>query len=245
VGQRMEEEEEVAVENLREVKDVFDKNNVTFWLDSGILLGAVRDGKMIKGDTDIDLGTWYYNLTKIISTFSEFKKRGFDIVLNKKWTCITLRRFDFNINVELYHKKCGYAWRVWRVAKKGRVINMLERCVNISNLRVYAKQKETYAQKLKNLSSFLPSTLKQLVTDTAWLALHRLGCMVPEIIPKHYFETLSTIQFYGMEFYIPCDVKKYLEYRYGSDWETPKKEWVYYRDDGARAPDWDWLCFEL
>jgi hypothetical protein len=236
---------ETAVENLREVKDVFDRNNVTFWLDSGILLGAVRDGKMIEGDTDIDLGTWYHDLNKIISTFSEFKKRGFDIVLNKKWTCVTLRRFDFNINVELYLKRYGYAWRVWRIARKGIFISILERCVNISNLRVYAKQKVTFVQRIKNLSSLLPSTLKQLVTGAAWLALHRLGCMVPEIIPKYYFEILSTISFYEMEFLIPCDVKRYLEYRYGSDWETPKEEWVYYRDDGARAPDWDWLCSEV
>ena len=242
-GQRM--NIETAVKNLREVKDVFDRNNVTFWLDSGILLGAVRDRKMIKGDTDIDLGTWYCELNKIVLTFSEFKKRGFDVVLNKKWTCITLQRFRFNINVELYHERYRYAWRVWRVVKSGIFISVLERCVNISNLRVYAKQKVTSAQKIKNLSSLLPSTLKQLVTDTAWLALHRLGCMVPEIIPKHYFETLSTMQFYEMEFCIPSDVKKYLEYRYGGDWETPKEEWLYYRDDGARAPDWDWLCFEV
>ena len=233
------------MKNLRQVKDVFDRNDVIFWLDSGILLGAVRDGKMIEGDTDIDLGTWYHNLTKIISFFSEFKKRGFDIVLNKKWTCITLRKFDFNINVELYHNRYGYAWRVWKVARKGIFVNILDRCVNISNLRLYAKKKVTFSQKIKNLSSLFPSTLKQIVTDTAWLALHRLGCMVPEIIPKHYFEKLSTIQFCEMEFRIPSHVKKYLEYRYGSDWETPKEEWIYYRDDGARAPDWDWLCFEV
>ena len=235
---------EIAVENLRDVKEVFDKNDVNFWLDSGVLLGAVRDGKIIEWDTDIDLGTWYNNLTKLISTFPKFKKKGFNIILNRKWTCTTLRRFDFNINVELYHKRGDYAWRVWKVYKKGTIINILDRCVNISNLRIYTKQKGTFARKIKHLSSLLPPALKQLVTDTAWLALHRLGCMVPEVIPKRYFEKLSTIQFYGKKFNIPSDVEKYLEYRYGSDWETPKGGWIYYRDDGAAAPNRDWLCFE-
>lgn len=234
---------ELALKNLREVKDVFDKNDVSFWLDSGILLGAVRDGKIIEGDTDIDLGTWYNNLAKLIATFPELQKKGFDIILNRKWTCATLRRFDFNINVELYHKRGSYAWRVWRVVKGGILIKILERCVNISNLRIYAKHKGSFTR-IKHLTSLLPLALKQLVSDTAWRALHRLGCMVPEVIPKRYFEELSTIHFYGMEFAIPSDVKKYLEYRYGSDWETPKGKWVYYRDDGAAAPNQDWLCFE-
>jgi len=64
---------DVAVKNLREVKDVFDKNDVNFWLDTGTLLGAVRDGKMIEWDHDMDLGLWYNDVKRIISAFSEFK----------------------------------------------------------------------------------------------------------------------------------------------------------------------------
>lgn len=234
---------EVAVKNLREVKDVFDENNVNFWLDSGALLGAVRDGKIIEWDIDIDLGTWYNDLTKLISTFPELNKRGFDVVLNRKWAAMTATRFGYNINIDLYHKRENYAWKVWEVPKKERISNMLKRCVNISNLRAYS-EKGMFAQKTKYLSSLLSPALKQLVTKTAWLALHRLGCMVPIVIPKRYFEELSTIQFYKMEFKIPSDIEKYLEYRYGIDWKTPKRKWIYYRDDGAVAPDWDWLCFE-
>lgn len=32
---------EVAVENLREIKEIPDRNNVYYWLDFGTLLGAV------------------------------------------------------------------------------------------------------------------------------------------------------------------------------------------------------------
>ena len=60
---------EGAVENLREIKDILDKNNVKFWLDAGTLLGAVRDGKIIEWDNNIDLGTWYNNVTRLISIF--------------------------------------------------------------------------------------------------------------------------------------------------------------------------------
>lgn len=36
-----------------------------------------------------------------------------------------------------------------------------------------------------------------------------------------------------MEFKIPSPVEEYLTYRYGEDWKTPKKDWRFYRDDGA------------
>ena len=235
---------DVAVKNLREVKEVFDKNDVNFWLDTGTLLGAVRDGKIIEWDTDIDLATWYNGITKLIFTFRELKKRGFNITLNRKWAVMTIKKFDCNINVSLYHKRGGYAWKIWRVPKKRMIISVLNRCVNISNLKVYATPERTFTRRIKHLSSLLPSALKQLVTDMAWLALHRLGCMIPTIIPKHYFGKLSTIRFYGMQFNAPSEVEKYLEYRYGGDWRTPKRKWIHYEEDGTVAPAWDQLCLE-
>jgi len=44
------------VETLKEIKHILDDVGVKYWLDFGTLLGAVRDGKFIPWDTDIDLG---------------------------------------------------------------------------------------------------------------------------------------------------------------------------------------------
>jgi len=233
--------EEGVMENLRVVKDVFDKNNIIFWLDQGTLLGAFRDGKIIEWDIDVDLGTWYKNATQIASTFTEFKKRGFNVVLNKKQAVMTIQKLDCNINIVLYREKGNYAWMVWIVVSKRKIGNILKRCINISSLRAYAKKEKMFARKSKYFLSLFPSTLTQHVTDIAWLALQRLGYIVPVVIPKYHFEKLSTIQFYGMPFNIPSDVEKYLEYKYGTNWRTPKQKWVYYEDDSAIVPNWDVL----
>ena len=225
----------IAVENLGEVKSVLDKKGIVFWLDSGTLLGAVRDGKIIEWDNDIDLGTWNKNINKIISAFPEFKKRGFNVVLDRKLAGLTIERSDVNINVDLYFERGDYAWKAWIITNGRKTESLLRRCLNMSNLRTYAQE----AGKIKHFSSLLPSILKQLITETAWLALDRLNCVVPVVIPKRYFEKLSQHEFYGMLFRIPDDAEKYLEQRYGSDWRKPKQEWIYYRDDRAILLNWD------
>jgi phosphorylcholine metabolism protein LicD len=220
---------EIAVENLREIKDILDKNGVGFWLDSGTLLGAVRDGKIIEWDIDIDLGAWYNNVTQLISIFPEFKKRGFSVFLNRKLGIMTILRggVDNMVAVGLYRQGSGCAWNIWIVGKK-KVEKVLYRCVNMANIRVYAKN----PLKNKYFLSVLPLTLKQLIANTAWSQLNRLGCNFLMAVPKRFFEKLGCLEFYGMKFNVPSDVEDYLAYRYG-DWRVPVRDWVCCRDDGA------------
>ena len=56
------------------------------------------------------------------------------------------------------------------------------------------------------------------------------------IVPKHYFEKFKKIEFYGMTFNIPFRAEEYLKYKYGKDWRTPRKDWVWYiNDDGYKV----------
>jgi phosphorylcholine metabolism protein LicD len=222
---------EVAVENLREVKDVLNKNGVEFWLDSGTLLGAVRDGKIIEWDNDIDLGTWYNNVTRIISIFPKFKKKGFSLRFSRKWGTMTTWRGKHNaITISLYKERSDCAWMIWKVKYSSLMIlvKALYRSVDMSNIRVYAKDTLTN----KYFLSLLPSTLKQLIADIAWAQLNKLGYNFLIVVPKHFFEELEHLEFYGTEFNVPSDVENYLAYRYGN-WKVPVRNWVYHRDDGA------------
>ena len=71
--------EELAIENLKEIKEVFDKFDVEYWLDLGTLLGAVRDGKIIPWDDDIDIGVREQSWERILPLVSEFRKRRFHV----------------------------------------------------------------------------------------------------------------------------------------------------------------------
>ncbi|GAH36594.1 unnamed protein product, partial [marine sediment metagenome] len=46
-------DEKIAIDTLKCVKNVLDNYGIEFWLDTGTLLGAVREGKIIPWDSDI------------------------------------------------------------------------------------------------------------------------------------------------------------------------------------------------
>lgn len=68
-----------AVGNLKEIKRILDKLNIKYWLDWGLLLGAVRDGKIIEWAPDLDLGTMDDCWKKIVSAVPELEKRGLGV----------------------------------------------------------------------------------------------------------------------------------------------------------------------
>jgi len=74
---------EKAVRNLTDLKMIFDKAGIFFWIEHGLLLGIHREGDMIKNDEyDIDACIWQKDLDKFNAIRSEFnrktllKKRG-------------------------------------------------------------------------------------------------------------------------------------------------------------------------
>lgn len=54
------------------------KAEITFWLDFGSLLGAVRDGKIIPWDYDIDLGILLSDIDKYYTLRGQVIKDGYD-----------------------------------------------------------------------------------------------------------------------------------------------------------------------
>ena len=63
-------EEKALIESLKHMKDFFEKNKITYWLDTGSLLGAVREKKFIDWDYDLDFGVWSKDINKILKCLS-------------------------------------------------------------------------------------------------------------------------------------------------------------------------------
>jgi hypothetical protein len=63
---------------LAEANNLLDENNIFCWPDHGTLLGLIRDGGLIEGDLDLDLGIFINDYNKKIEQL--FKVNGFRLI---------------------------------------------------------------------------------------------------------------------------------------------------------------------
>ena len=111
---------QTSKETLLLLKKVFDKNNITFRLGYGTLLGAVRDKNFISGDNDIDLVLLANEKVKVECILQVLVKKGFKVVkkcncfitLERKGTLIDLYFFDQRNLVDklLFRYTCSYGF---------------------------------------------------------------------------------------------------------------------------------------
>ena len=84
----MTEKEQTWLEALLTVDGALKKCNLSYFLDLGTLLGAVREGAFIEWDNDIDLGTVYNDANEpvFMEAAKVLGKSGFAVL----YLCTTL-----------------------------------------------------------------------------------------------------------------------------------------------------------
>jgi hypothetical protein len=240
----------LAIKNLSAVKEVFEKFGITFWLDFGTLLGAVREGKLIEWDLDLDLATWSKDREKLLLALKnlkigQFKAKvdvGAPLFPNCHAIHVSLFPYDSVIEIFLYHVRDDKAVNVFSVNQNFiyniyfAVRHYLYSDIGLTVAWVREPIRRVPRDIILNILGFflplLPMKLKifllngmqRIKIDHNWV----------EITPKHYFEKLDTIKFYGMNFYIPSDVEEYLKYHYGENWKIPNKKWQWGKDGKAK-----------
>ena len=80
---------------LQHVIEVFDFNNVAYWLEGGSLLGAARNGQLIPWDYDIDIGMFLNDTNSI--QYLQAAADGPVVRINKTFHLLSFLRFHFQI----------------------------------------------------------------------------------------------------------------------------------------------------
>ena len=227
-------QEKALIESLYHMKNFFEKNNIDYWLDTGTLLGAVRDKKFITWDYDIDFGIWQKDILKIFDHSKELEKFGYEVCYFQIEMCIKIIRKNSEVDLNIYALENESATRVWHIPNcLGSKLDYFYWILTIKNIELKrSKVSKKLTKKLKKLTNLIPTFKKKLLSKITILIYQKIGSKkINVIIPKKYFVDLSKIEFYSQKFNAPKDVESYLEFRYGNNWRTPKKDYVYYRDD--------------
>lgn len=227
-------EEKKWVEALREVKQILDDAGVKYWLDWGTLLGAVRDGKIIPWDTDIDLGTMCSEADKLVRKIPELEQKGFKVDVTDIGFYIF--REPVTISIILYQLREDKAWLALRKGKgvlpnfntlMVRYFSLLADRILYRNLSSKSKMPMWEKIAFALIPSFADHTVRKLSFKACeWLGIEYIAV----VIPKYYFENLDSIHFYNMKFNIPSSVHEYLSLKYGENWIEPDPNWVTSKD---------------
>ncbi len=94
---------EQAIQNLKDIKQILDDLNITFWLDGGTCLGAYRDKDLCEGDEDdIDLCCWDNHIYLIDEIVKRASEKGF--TLKHRWE-LEIALIKNNSKIDLFFNR--------------------------------------------------------------------------------------------------------------------------------------------
>ncbi|NLZ92643.1 MAG: hypothetical protein GX922_01305 [Firmicutes bacterium] len=217
---------------LQDVLALFHQHKINYWLDSGTLLGLMREGELLESDKDLDISVWDTELEKLQKILPCFHQAGYQVyaayyqgqVFKYNLTPANLRKLR-TVDINIYRKAVDYAWCPMNYFK-----------FSASTKKKDTQSKRSFAKKVRAL---IRSAWKKLNTKIA-LNVHI------DRLPWRPFLVLGTwwipAEFYrqrqfdpDIQAWRPLRWEDYLAYRYGN-WQQPQINWVFYRDDhGIKA----------
>ena len=239
-------DEQAAKSVLQEVAAILGRHRISFWLDSGTLLAAVRDGKLIPWDNDIDLGMWENDVEVLLENghaLDELNQHGFQYYfLSDKFI---LERDNVPVNVTRYypkeeaaiHEVLSYTSATSKLLKVFWWALSVHRHNGLCRSNLF-RGHVLITHSLLALAKLLPRKHRIGLADLLRHASVKLGGdWTVKAIPASFFTRLDDIHFYGERYAAPAPIEDYLVFRYGKDWTRPKQAWNMLEEDGAVVRD--------
>lgn len=227
------------IKALITVKEIFDKHKITFWLEHGTLLGAVRDGKLVEWDNDIDVGTWVKDIVKIARTFQDFRDKGLDLFMMQGHYLIRDAKTKQDY-VDIYSEiiKEDYLVKVhydrpfrhftWMLVVPDYLEKQYDRFGYDEQFMPFVLRKF-----LVDFCASINPEKRHKILDFVWqqMVKRHLYSIEVRLSPKECMDTFAEVEMYGKKFTIPGNPVIYLDYLYG-DWKVP-------RHKGKLVREWD------
>ncbi len=207
---------EVRKDHLPFVR-ILNETGLPYCMDSGVLLGLMREGKLLDHEKDIDLQMWAEHEGRLRELLPVFWQAGYLVTIWLYRGLIYQYRFtkegELPVHLMLYRRSGEWAW-----CPAGEGIGPpFPRRVTRRFYRYFVIAR-------KRLRDHLVATD---VADFPWRLRRSLGTWW---VHSDYFDHL--IYCSRFETYVPEKWEEYLAFRYRT-WQFPKRKWNFWRKDGA------------
>jgi phosphorylcholine metabolism protein LicD len=189
--------------------NIFNENNIIYWLDSGTLLGIERDGKLISGDKDIDIS----------------------VLGNSRVLPLILKLKNVSIKVKKYQ---GKVVKIKIYGLNERVIDIsffIDTGKNFYSSPQFNINSNHFLLKISFIKKILTSYLYRVKSlDYNILILFKVVRIGYWLIPKDLICVDQLQKQKNNKYNLPFKVNEYLTYRYG-DWSKKISNWSSTKDD--------------
>jgi lipopolysaccharide cholinephosphotransferase len=216
----------VIDEQLEWITKLLDKYKINYMLDSGTLLGIVRDKKLIEWDKDIDISIFEEDIKKMDNILKEAKQKEYKIGASKYEGLIT----GFKISPNNFFYNLLYPLIPLNRIKGNRKLDIAvlrEKGDFLWEPILFSKgsDKTGFVFWGYKIIRGINRILQRLFKMPMIKGFSKTGT---RLVPKEYFKKSKT--YLGMK--IPYKSEEYLTFKYGN-WKKPIKKWSYIRDDNS------------
>ena len=218
---------------LSNAKEILLAHGCNYFLDTGTLLGAIREKAFIAWDNDIDIGVvdYFFCNKKIVSISKAFYNKGYNVTSVIDGINVSDKAGLLDLSIKFYKKESGFY-----VLNLGKV----QGNIFLSSIGLFLSKSFLYKRgygkfKLLSVSANIIK-VSRVIIPTSIISI--INCkanvqMVTIKIPELLLNSLTDITFYGNNYSVPRKYNEYLAFRYGLSWNIPKQNYNFFEEDGG------------
>ncbi len=229
---------------------ILDRHQAHYLLDQGTLLGVIRAGRMIPGDTDIDISLLACEVQdKLDSIVADIRKLKLPVArlehcLWIPWTFKGSERENMPVHINFYRRKNGRAEKVFYLTPRSST--PLKRVVwkVFTSFWYVSKAPDIWKEVDKSFLSakerfallvarFMPASLRAALLRWVEKCKKSFERPIKMSVPAEYFDNLKEIEIDKIAVKVPYDAEGYLRFKYGPTWRAPAENWKWWLDDRA------------